>query len=506
MKRLVPSLSVFLAFLLGAVAVAGFAPLAWAPLAPASLAGLLLLLRRCGTSRRAAVLGFVWGLGFFFGGVSWVYVSLHDVGGMVLPLAATATLLFCGVLALFPALAAYAFFRWRRGGWVREALLFASVWTLSEFLRGYLFTGFPWLTLGYGQTPPSPLAGYGPVLGSYGVGWLAALAAALLATLVLARSWRQALAPVLGLTAMLALGAGLRAVVWTEVAGSPFSASLLQGNIPQQLKWDPENLYLSIDSYRHLSRDNPADLVVLPETAIPLFFQQIPQEVLAQFTRHGQALIGAALRGRSEAEYSNSALLLAARDDGGFNVSQYSKRHLVPFGEFIPPGFAGLLELVNIPLAGFTPGPAHQAPMAWRGQQLMPNICYEDLFGEEIRSGLQGENAATVLINLSNTAWFGRSLAQPQHLQIAQMRALETGRPMLRATNTGMTAAIEPDGRVSAQLEPFTRGALTVMVQGRSGSTPYVRWGNAPALILALLGLMTALPWRRPAVAKSTRA
>ncbi|GAB2181132.1 apolipoprotein N-acyltransferase [Denitratisoma sp. agr-D3] len=495
---------VLLAAALGAVAVAGFAPFEWWPLPLFSLAALLILWRDA-SPRRAALLGYGWGLGFFLTGVSWVYVSLHDVGGMALPLAAAATLLFCAYLALFPALVGYLLARLRSGRPWADALLFASLWTATEFLRGYLFTGFPWLALGYAQTPPSPLAGYAPVLGSYGVAWIAAFAAALQAKLIALRAWRPALAPCALLAILAGLGMGLRAVTWTAPVGSPFSVSLLQGNIPQQLKWDPDNLHLSIDSYRRLAAEHPADLTVLPETAIPLFFQQIPLDVLASFVGHGQALVGAALRGNNEQEYSNSALLLGSLSDGGFNVNFYSKRHLVPFGEFIPPGFAGFLQLVNIPLAGFTPGPRQQSPLAWRDQRLMPNICYEDLFGEEIRDALQGENPATVLINLSNTAWFGHSLAQPQHLQIARLRALESGRVMLRATNTGMTAAIEPDGRVSARLEPFTRGALTVMVQGREGRTPYAVWGHLPALALLLAGLAPAWIRRRQAVAKSTR-
>lgn len=495
------------AALAGAAAVAGFAPLEWFPLAPLSLTALFLLWQSATTTRQTVALGYAWGLGFFLTGVSWIYVSLHDVGDMALPLAAGATLLFCGGLALFPVVAAWGFarLRCRRPWW--DALLLASLWTLSELLRGYLFTGFPWLALGYSQTPPSPLAGYAPLLGSYGVGWIAAFLAALLAGLAGTQTWRQRSLPLLALAALVLLGAGLRTVSWTEATGKPFSISLLQGNIPQSLKWEPENLYLSIDSYSRLARDNPADLVVLPETAIPLFFDRIPRDVLRQITRHGPALIGSAVALERGDDYTNSAVLLSPLGGGEFSASSYSKQHLVPFGEYIPPGFAGFLRLVNIPLAGFTPGHEAQKPMDWNGQKLMPNICYEDLFGEEIRTALIGDSPATVLVNLSNTAWFGHSLAQPQHLQIARLRALETGRPMVRATNTGMTAAITSSGIVTDKLEPFTQGALTVMVQGRTGATPYIRWGNGTAVLLVLLGLAPALVLaRRRAVIKSTSA
>jgi apolipoprotein N-acyltransferase len=497
------------ALVLGALAVAGFAPFEWSPLAVLSLAGLVWLGKGSAAPRQSALLGYAWGLGFFLTGVSWIYVSLHDVGGMALPLAGGATLLFAAYLALFPALALYGQRRFATANVWANVLLFTSLWTVGELLRGYLFTGFPWLSIGYSQTPPSPLSGYAPLVGSYGLGWIVALIAAGLAALN-----RQRLKQGVGIVAVISLlvagGAGLRQVTWTEAAGQPFRVSLLQGNIPQSLKWDPQNLYLSIESYSRLAQDNPADLVVLPETAIPLFFDRIPREVLGQITSHGPALIGSALAVGERDDYTNSAILLTpeggGHDQRRYSAQRYSKQHLVPFGEYIPPGFAGFLKLVNIPLAGFTPGAVGQHPLPWRDQRLMPNICYEDLFGEEIRDGLQGEQAATVLINLSNTAWFGHSLAQPQHLQIARLRALESGRPMVRATNTGMTAAIEPDGRVTAQLPPFEQGALTVSVQGRQGTTPYGRWGNGGALGLVVLGLLPLVVRRRQAVAKSTTA
>ncbi|HEX5392977.1 MAG TPA: apolipoprotein N-acyltransferase [Rhodocyclaceae bacterium] len=483
------------AALLGATTVAGFAPAELFPLPIITLA-VLFKLWEGATVRRAVLLGYAWGLGFFLTGVSWIYVSLHDVGDMPLPIAALATVLLCAYLALYPALAGYGYARLKSGKPLPDALLLASLWTLTEFGRGYVLTGLPWLALGYSQTPPSPLAGFAPIVGSYGLSWLVALLAALLPLLL--QKGRRPLA-LAGVLIIAGVGADLRTIAWTHPVGTPFSVSLLQGNIPQSLKWDPQRLYLSIDSYVRLARDNPAQLTVLPETAIPIFFDQIPTEVVADLTRNGPVLLGSAARLDGD-NYSNSAFLLTPDTA---QPQSYAKRHLVPFGEYVPPGFDFFMRLVNIPLSGFTPGGPKQAPMAWNGQTLMPNICYEDLFGEEIRDALQGENAATVLINLSNTAWFGHSLAQPQHLQIARLRALETGRPMLRATNTGMTAAIEPNGWVSAVLPPFTQGALKVNVQGYQGATPYVRFGNVGPLLLVLLGLLPSLAKR---VVKSTNA
>ena len=466
---------------LGAVSIFGFAPFDFFPLPILALALLFRLWQRSTSPRAAAWLGFCFGLGFFLAGVSWVYVSLHDVGGMAAPIALIATLLFCTYLALFPALAGFVFRRLANADFFKNALLLAGLWALTEWLRGWLLTGFPWLASGYSQTPPSPLAGYAAVLGVYGIGFLVALIAALLAA-----GWRRKVVW-LSIIALLGGGALLRGMDWTQPSGQPLTVSLLQGNVAQSLKWEPERLPLSVDTYTRLARDNPAALTVLPETAIPLFFDQIPRETLQTLAQHGDVLIGAAARHR-DGGYVNGAIAITRE-----GVASYAKRHLVPFGEYIPPGFSWFFDLVRIPMSNFSAGPAVQAPLPIAGQSIAPNICYEDLFGEEILPSLP---AATLLINLSNTAWFGDSLAQPQHLQIARLRAMETGRMMLRATNTGITAAIAPDGRVLGQLPPFTTGALRVEAQGYSGATPYTRWGNALALLLALAAVLPALRQR----------
>lgn len=461
---------------LGALCVLGFAPFdAWIPAWPLpaiALGGLFLLWRGAPTPHGAAWLGLAWGAGCFLGGVSWIYVSLSQFAGMAPPLAGIATLLFCLYLALFPAAAGWAFARWRHGGAERDALFFAGLWALGEWLRGTLFTGFPWLAAGYSQSPPSPLAGWASVLGVYGIGFLVALAGGLLAG-----SWRRP-ASWAAVALLAAGGMVLRAMEWTVPTGAPVNISLLQGNVPQSYKWDPERLPLSIDGYVALARTHPAQLTVLPETALPLFFDEVPRDVLRALTTHGDALIGVAV-GLADGGYTNGAVAVTP----GLVVSAYAKRHLVPFGEYAPPGFAWFFRLARIPLSDFTAGPPRQPPLAVAGQRVAPNICYEDLFGEELLDVLP---AATLYINLSNTAWFGDSLAQPQHLQIARLRAIETGRPMLRATNTGMTAMVNPDGSVAAALPAFTRGALVVAAQGRGGMTPFARWGNTLALALAV--------------------
>jgi apolipoprotein N-acyltransferase len=465
------------ALLSGAATALGFAPFGLFPVPFATLAVLFVLWRRSGSPLQAALLGFSWGMGCFLAGVSWIYVSVHDVGGMAMPLAVVATLAFCGILAAFPAFGGWLFRRFATGGW-RDGLLLAGAWTLTEWLRGWVLTGLPWLAIGYSQTPPSPLAGFAPLMGVYGVGLVVAGVSSWLTF-----QWRRPLAW-LAVAAVLLVGQGLRSIEWSQPVGEPLTVSLLQGNIPQSLKWVPENLPLSMETYARLAAEHPAQLVVLPETAIPLLFDQIPRDLLRRLTIGGQVLIGSAVR--SQDGFVNGAVALAP----DFGLQAYAKVHLVPFGEYVPPGFAWFFGLVNIPMADFHPGPRGQKPLDIGGQRVMPNICYEDLFGEEIVAALP---EATLLINLSNTAWFGDSLAQPQHLQIARMRALETARPILRATNTGMTAAIAPDGRVMAELQAFVTGALTVSVRGYTGITPYARVGNWAAVLLALSACLPSM-------------
>lgn len=488
-----------MAFVCGVLTVPGFAPFAISPLPPLALAALFILWRKATARDESAWLGLSYGLGCFLVGVSWIYVSLSEFGGMVPVAAAGATALFCLYLALYPALAGALFGRWRQqsAGSFYDALLFAGLWMLAEWLRGTVFTGFPWLAVGYSQAPHSPLAGWATVLGAYGVGFIVALIGALLGNIALT-GWRRT-GPWLAIILLLAGGALLRAMDWTQPVGEPMSVSLLQGNIAQNLKWDPQHLPLSIETYVRLANDRrspPPQLVVLPETSLPLFFSQVPHEVLQALTRQSDALLGVAVN-TQDGGYANGAVALT-RDpkdaDKALKISAYAKHHLVPFGEFAPPGFAWFFKFANIPLSSFTAGRTQQAPLEVAGQRLAINICYEDVFGEELLTALP---TATLLVNLSNTAWFGNSWAQPQHLQIAQLRAIETGRTILRATNTGMTAMIRPDGQIAAILPPFSSGALRVEAQGYSGLTPYAQWGNALALLLAIGSCLAAWRCRR---------
>lgn len=472
-----------LSFLLGAAGVLAFAPFGLFWLAPPLCLALFLLWRGAPSARQACWLGWSFGFGFLLAGVSWIYVSLSVFGGMPPWLAGFATLLFCAALAFYPALAGAAFRRWLPAGALRQALFFAALLGLADWLRGWLFTGFPWLALGYSQAPPSPLAGFAPVVGVFGLSFVVALAGALLAVRRLG---------VGALVLLVAAGFGLRQIAWSEPAGEPVSVALVQGNVAQEMKWNPEHFLRTLLLYRDLVAEHPARLTILPETAVPAFFEQTPPEFVTAMRRLAERQQGDVLFGVVTGDgqrYFNSAVSV-----GVSPMQTYSKAHLVPFGEFIPPGFAWFMAMARIPMSDFARGPGSRPPLAIAGQQVAANICYEDAFGEEIIRALP---AATILANLSNTAWFGHSLAQPQHLQIAQLRALESGRPMLRATNTGMTAVLRPDGSVQAALPPFASAVLTAEVQGYRGLTPYARFGNLPALLLMLLGLLAA--WRRRA-------
>ena len=483
--------------LAGAATVGGYAPYDWFVLPVLTLAVLVTLWQRAASARGAALIGFAFGLGCFIAGVSWVYVSLHDFAAMPSWLAVALTLLLCAYLALFPALT----------GWVCHTLgcrshlvalaTVPALWTLTEWLRGWLFTGFPWLAVGYSQVPESPLAGYIPVLGIYGATFLTAASAALLAIGVTGALQRREPAPVktvrslrghVWLPALMVVWGGgfaLQQVVWTVPAGEAVSVALIQGNIAQDLKWRDDRVFTTLAAYRNLIASSEARLTVLPETALPLFLHNVPRDYLDAIAAHARRHKGDVLLGVPERldarTYYNSVLSVGSAPE-----QFYRKSHLVPFGEFVPLKllFGWFLDVANIPLADFTRGATTQQPLAVAGQQVAVNICYEDVFGAEIARQLP---QASLLVNVSNVAWFGRSIAPRQHLQISQARALETGRPMLRATNTGMTAIIDAHGRVQNVAPEFTASVVRGEVSGHTGVTPYVRWLDWPVLIVALL-------------------
>ena len=484
-----------LAFVLGAAAVAGYAPFYLFPLPVLALAGLLYFWSQAPTARAAAVTGFSFGLGLFLFGVSWIYVSLHDFGAMPMPVAAATTLLFCAFLALFPAAVGYLCVRAPLTPIARWTLLAPALWTLVEWTRSWIFTGFPWLGIGYSQIPVSPLAGYAPLVGIHGITLATAATAGLLVCGWLsiagkAEGKTQLLSFILHPSAFILIaiwvaGFGLKQVTWTQPVGAPLNVSLLQGNVPQDMKWRADRVQATLDTYLTLVRQSTSPLVILPETALPLFLEQVPPEYLDALAAHarenrGDILVGVPLRQADGKKYFNSVISYGTAPTQG-----YRKSHLVPFGEFIPlrPVLGWIVTALSIPLQDFSRGGENQRPLAIAGQRVAVNVCYEDVFGEEIIRQLP---EATLLVNVSNVAWFGRSLAPRQHLQISQARALETGRYLLRATNTGITGVIAPDGKVVAAAPEFTMTTVTHRVQGYGGATPYVRWGNYAALGICL--------------------
>jgi apolipoprotein N-acyltransferase len=452
--------------------------------------------------RRAALLGWLYATAWLASGVWWLFISLHVYGALAAPLAAAAVLLLAATLALYLAAAAWAYARWRRGDGF-DALLFAGLWLLTELARGVVFTGFPWLASGYAQVD-SPLATLAPWLGVYGIGFVAAAMAAALARAASTRG-RAGVLPLAGALALVALAA-LLPRDFTRPEGE-IRVALIQTNVSQNEKFAPEHLGRVLAELGRELLAADADLVIAPETAIPLLPDQLAQaapgywdglrEHYAWPGRH--ALIGVPL-GDHERGYTNSVIGLWYGPE-----YRYDKTHLVPFGEFIPPGFRWFTRALNIPLGDFARGEANPPSFRVGAQRVAPNVCYEDLFGEELaRRFADPASAPTLLANVSNIAWFGDTIAIPQHLNISRVRALELQRPMVRATNTGATAVIDHGGRVTAALEPYTRGVLAARAEGRSGITPYVGWASRLGLWpLLLLALALVLP---PALKRERRA
>jgi len=479
------ALRALIALAAGAVAVGGFAPLGQPLLALAACVALIHLWQAAPSPRAAFVAGLCFGLGMFGVGVSWVYVSLARFGGMPAPLAGIATLGFCVILALYPACAGWLQARAPGPAWVRAALVAPAAWTVLEWMRGWVLTGFPWLAMGYAAID-TPLAGYAPLGGVYLLS-LATLACAGALWCLACGPGRAHAAVALGL--IIAGGAALQTVRWTAPLGLATRVTLLQGNVAQDLKFDPVRYARTLETYAQLAERSRARLIVMPETALPRFLDLVDPAYLARLEALGQRnrgdlLIGVPLRDAG-GRYTNSVVSL-----GTSRRQAYHKVHLVPFGEFVPPGFAWVMRWLAIPLSDFSSGARVQPPLEVAGQRVAVNICYEDAFGSEIARALP---AATLLVNVSNVAWFGDSLAPAQHLQIARMRALETGRMVLTATNTGITAAIAADGAVLGRLPQFAQGQLEVAALAYGGATPFVRLGNSLALALAALLLAAAL-------------
>lgn len=520
----------------GAVHAMTFAP---GPLPAWSLAILQILTLACvahATLRapslgQALLKGWLFSFASFSLGLYWLFVSLHYYGGLAAPLAIAGVLALSAFLALYCA-AACVLARWlcpplspgeanpsptRR--LLVTALAWAAAWALLEWLRATALTGFPWLNIGYAHVD-SPIAGWAPVLGIHGMALIAAFFAASLAGL-----WqttrtsnahgnrsdaRRNVACALALLLVMA-GWLLGRLQWSQPSGEPLQVRLIQGNVGQSQKFDPELLELGLR--RHLELASlpapPADLIILPETVLPIFQDSVDPAVWEAWRTVAQrnsasVAMGVPLRtlgADNKNSYTNSVIGFDANTPVeqlslGTPAQRYDKQHLVPWGEYVPPGFRWFTDMLNIPLGDFDQGEQRQTPFHVRDQHLAFNICYEDLFGIELlpalHPGANGEEGATILVNVSNLGWFSDTWALRQHLQIARLRTLETARPMLTVTNTGITAAINANGHVGAQLPAHQAGVLPVSVQGMTGLTPYAHFGDKPVLIIIALLLILA--------------
>ncbi len=480
-------LTLWLAPLAGLIFTLAFAPYDYAYGVIAALMFFYYGCQQAASLKHAAGFGYLFGLGVFGLGIWWIYLSVHDAGGADAISSVLITLLGVTFFALFPALVAMLISRLLR--WQQPTvrmLAAAGVWVVVEYLRGYsLLNGFPWLQIAYSQIA-TPLAGYAPLIGVYGIGFLLALSAFSLVELF-GRQFRVALALPL-LAGIWVAGGALQQQTWTTPIGEPVQISLIQGNISQTQKWQANQKLATLKLYQELTEQHwDSQVIIWPETAIPAFLSQVKQfflEPLAETAKAHQTDLVVSLPSGDGKQYYNSVLVL------GDLQTLYHKHHLLPFGEYLPlqPLSGWILDLIQIPLGSFTAGADDQTLLQAGGYRFITTICYEDAFGAEVSRQLAD---AAYLVNVTNDAWFGDSSQPYQHLQMAQMRALETGRYMVRATNTGVTAFIAPDGSVQSQAPLFTTTTLTDRIVPMGGLTPYAKWGDAGVFtaILAVLGL-----------------
>ncbi|WP_210396400.1 apolipoprotein N-acyltransferase [Motiliproteus sediminis] len=481
-----------LTLLAGTLAPLGFAPVdAW----PLTLLSMTLFLGLIGSADRPALSGWLFGVGFYATGVSWVFVSIHQFGPAPIPLAALLTALFVAGIALFFALPAWLLRRLRLTHPLSIAFGFPALWVLGEWFRSTFLTGFPWLLSGYAALD-TPLASWAPVAGVYGVSFILASVSAGLWLLISATSASVRWSAAISVALLLGSGAAWSPVNWVTPQPSPLRISIVQGNIAQQLKWLPQQREQILQRYIEPSRQlDDTDLILWPETALPLLLDQaLPRlEPLLRLLDDRQIglITGAATRlAKPDGwRYHNSVAGLAGAS------GLYHKQRLVPFGEYVPleGWLRGLIRFFDLPMSSFSLGPSHQPPLRSGDYALAPFICYEIVYPELVReAALQSD----FLLTISNDAWFGDSLAPHQHLQMARMRALENGRQLIRGTNNGISALIDETGQVIAQSTQFKTEILRGEVSAMSGTTPFTRLGSTPLLLLCTL-ILGVIGWRR---------
>lgn len=450
--------------------------------------------------RRAALLGWCFGMGFFGVGVSWGFVAIYVFGLSSIFVSAILTFIGISFMAAFIALQGYLSTLFINKFNIDNRkiiilIIFPLFWALLEWFRGWFLTGFPWLSLGYSQTD-SFLSGYAAVLGVYGVSWLTALSSSLLLMIFLYAKFKKRLIFLVTISVIWLGGFFLLQINWTEASGKPIKVSLVQGNVEQINKWDPDHFEKRKQRYLSLTQKHwDSDLILWPENSLTIFYHQLKENFLTDLAAEAKKentdiILGLPVLDEINDEYFSS--LLAINNETQF----YHKNHLVPFGEYLPFSsiLRGLITFFDLPMSGFTPGQYNQKLLTAAGQKIAPTICYEDAFGEDLIRFLP---EATLLLNASNNAWYGDSFAPHQHLQISQMRALETGRDMMRVTTNGVSALINHKGEIVSRSPQFKSYVVTDFVQPRIGSTPYVRWSNSLIILIMLLGLIGSIIYSR---------
>lgn len=489
-----------LALLGGSLSTLALTPFDLWPLGLLSVALLYVGLRQLGGSQ-AAIRGWMWGVGLFATGVSWVYISIHVHGYASPALAGLLTALFVGGLALIPALMAWLWARWLRpDGYVWLACLgFAALWVAQEIFRGWFLTGFPWLYQGYAHTD-TWLVGWAPVGGVWLASFFSVLTACLLIEILSAGRLRQRAAAAALIAAIWLGGLMLSTIEWTRPVGEPLSVALIQADIPQSRKWDPDHIEHTLALYRDMSySQGPVDLIVWPETAVPVLQSRAApfvEAMAANLAEQGTTLITGIPVDEYDADGTMSIYngIMVAGDDS----NQYLKHKLVPFGEYVPleNWLRGLIAFFDLPMSSFARGPEVQEPLQAMGYRLAPFICYETVYPDfAARLAAQSE----LLISISNDSWFGKSIGPLQHLQMARMRSIESGRWMIRGTNNGVTALIDNKGAITVDIPQFRQLALRGQVQPREGLTPYLRWKSWPLGILVMASMLGCFIQRRAA-------
>jgi len=471
--------------------------LANASLQVLSLGGFLLTQHKVLTTQQRFLQAWVFATSWLVASVWWLYISIHDFGGLPAPLTIAAIVLLCGGLALYYAVTLGLYFRWAKINPLLSSLLFASCWTLAELARAEFFTGFPWGAIGYAHID-SVLVSLAPWVGVYGISWVAAYLASVLSAMMVAVIDQEKTPKFLfaALAATILLQLAVPAQQTTKDKPSNFSVSLLQGNIAQDQKYG-EQRQQAVKWYVDQALQAKTDLVVMPETAIAYLQKDIPEQAWDKLKTHfssgKQAVIVGMPTFQENQGFGNSAIAIQA------NAQEYvyNKQHLVPFGEFVPAYFKWFNKLVNFGITDFIRGPIKPQPFIWNNQSLAIQICYEDLFGEELAQRfISAEtNLPTVLVNMSNIAWFGNTVVVPQHLNIARMRSIELNRPTVRATNSGGTAIIDSSGTIQSAAKPYTQSVLVGNVPASDGHvTGYAhwagRWGLMPLWLICVFIVM----------------